>query len=65
VDHLEEVEAGDSLKNYRIRELKKLLEIGKIVDIDKDIVRRVLESIEVDENGELEVRFLAGVGVKV
>jgi len=66
VDHPEELrDSDDVLKSYRSKELKKLLEKGKIVDLDKDIVRRVLESIEVVEKGELEVRFLAGFGVKI
>ena len=62
VDNIKERE--NLLEKYRVKELNKLLERGKIVDIDKDIIRRVLESIEVDENGELEVRFLAGFSVK-
>ncbi|MDW7668673.1 MAG: hypothetical protein SCJ93_07595, partial [Bacillota bacterium] len=66
VDEIDNIKDGeDLLKNYRIKELKKLLERGKILDIDKDIIRRVLEKIEVDEYGELEVRFLAGFGVKI
>ena len=48
-----------------VNHLKQLLEKRKIKDIDKNIVRRVFESIEVNENGELEVRFLDGFGVKV
>jgi len=58
-------ESEDPLQNARVRELKKLLERGKIEDLDKDIIKKVLESIEVDENGELEVRFLAGFSVRV
>jgi DNA invertase Pin-like site-specific DNA recombinase len=66
VDKMDRIKEGAGLlQNYRVKDLKKLLEKGKIEYIDKDIVRRVLESIVVDENGELEVRFLAGVGVRL
>ena len=66
VDEVDNIKESENLlENYRAKELKKLLEKGKIKSIDKDIVRRVLEKILVDENGELEVRFLAGCGVGV
>jgi DNA invertase Pin-like site-specific DNA recombinase len=66
VDNIDNLKEGeDLLQNYRIKELKKLIEIGKIEDLDKDIIRRVLKKIEIDENGQVEVRFLAGVGVRI
>ena len=55
----------DVLKAYRLRELKQLLEIGKISEINPEIVRRTLDHIIVKDDGGIIVVFLSGTVVEV
>lgn len=62
VEHPEEIKpGGDALKDYRARELKRLLsEYGKIDEIRTELVRQTLDHICVGGNGEVDVIFLFG-----
>jgi DNA invertase Pin-like site-specific DNA recombinase len=59
------IESEDTLKLYRVKELRQLLEIGKINQIEADIVRRTLDHITVGEDGVIEVLFLSGTKVNI
>ena len=63
-DHSENVHAKDILRTYRIEEHKQLLSMGKMHEINAEIVRRMLDYITVVEDGFIIVEFLSGVEVR-
>jgi DNA invertase Pin-like site-specific DNA recombinase len=66
VDHPDAIiECEDTLKLYRAKELRQLLETGKINQIDAEIVRRTLDHITVGEDGVVEVKFLSGTRINI
>ena len=68
VDHPEDLHTdtnNDLLTAYRIKEHKHLLGTGKINKINAEIVRRVLDHIVVKDAGEIRVKFLSGVEVRI
>jgi site-specific DNA recombinase len=55
----------DELIRYRAREMAKLLEKGRIREVDYELMMRVLSHIEVTVVGRLAVIFLTGTRVTV
>ena len=55
----------DELVKYRAREMAKLLERGRIREFDYLLVNKVLDHIEVREDGRLVIIFLTGTRVTV
>lgn len=59
-----EVKPKDVLEKYRVAELIKLTnEIGKIEKLTYELVLKTLDYIEIDNDGKIEIVFLAGIKI--
>jgi site-specific DNA recombinase len=55
----------DELIRYRAREMGRLLDRGRIREVDYELMMRVLSHVEVTDVGRLAVIFLTGTRVTV